>query len=55
MKKSILIVENSNHYHVLDYLAHFYKKKNYDVTLALTWTMDKGNLNKRIYLLFINL
>jgi hypothetical protein len=41
MKKSILIIENSNHYHVLDSLTDLYKKKNYEVTLALTWTIDK--------------
>ena len=41
MKKSILIIENSNHYHVLDSLTDLYKKKDYEVTLALTWTIDK--------------
>lgn len=40
-EKSILIIENSNHYHVLDHLCDFYKNKGYEVTLALTWTMDK--------------
>ena len=41
MKKSILIIENSNHYHILDSLTDFYKKKGYEVTLAMTWNMDK--------------
>ena len=43
-EKSILIIENSNHYHVLDHLCDFYKNKGYEVTLALTWTMDKDCL-----------
>ncbi len=41
MKKSILIIENGTHYHVLDHLSNFYQNKNYEVTLALNWKIDK--------------
>ena len=41
MKKSILIIENGTHYHVLDHLSNFYQNKNYEVTLALNWNIDK--------------
>jgi hypothetical protein len=41
MKKSILIIENGSHYHVLDHLSNFYQNKNYEVALALNWKIDK--------------
>ena len=45
MSKSVLIVEGSNHYHILDDLCQMYKNKNFDITLALNVSEDKLMIN----------
>ena len=41
MFKKVLIIENSNHYHILDHLCQLYKDKGYVVELALDFNTDK--------------
>ena len=45
MLKKVLIIENSNHYHILDHLCELYKNKGYIVDLALDFNSDKEMIN----------